>query len=354
VTGTGPTWLAEAISGLEGGRACALVTVVATLGSAPREPGSKMLVLEGATVGSIGGGHLEYSATARARGLLAAAGGAPALLCDFALGPGLGQCCGGRVALLIERLSGASLTWLRIWRQATPDLVLATRPHPYAKALISPARRPAWPGLTSVVAGLQAGGGAVAIRQGRGEEDCYIVERMSDLSQDLYLFGAGHVGRALARILELLPYRLHWLDPRAEMFPPALPPDVTVEISADPRHDVAAAAPGSIFLVMTHSHALDLEICDQVLRRGDFAFLGLIGSATKRATFLKRLALRGHGPVALQRLTCPIGLPLLTGKEPGTIAVAVAGQLLALSEAAASGRRAPSMPVPASRRGTAR
>ena len=164
---------------------------------------------------------------------------------------------------------------------------------------------------------------------------------MVDSRQDLTLFGAGHVGRALVQVLGLLPYRVRWIDGRAEMFPPTLPDNVEVECSASPRHDVAAAPPDSFFLVMTHSHPTDLEICDQVLKRGDFAFLGLIGSASKRATFFSRLRQRGHGEAALNRLTCPIGLPQVTAKEPASIAVAVAGQLLAHSEAILRDRVAP-------------
>ena len=100
-----------------------------------------------------------------------------------------------------------------------------------------------------------------------------------------------------------------------------------------PRQDVASAPPGTMFLVMTHSHALDFDICDQVLRRGDFAFLGLIGSATKRATFERRLKLRGHSDAAIRRLICPIGLPAIAGKAPAVVAISVAGQLLTLSQA---------------------
>jgi xanthine dehydrogenase accessory factor len=158
--------------------------------------------------------------------------------------------------------------------------------------------------------------------------------------QDLYLFGAGHVGRALVHVLSGLPYRIRWFDERAEMFPASLPDNVAIEASADPRHDVAAAAPGTIFLVMTHSHMLDFDICDQVLRRGDFSFLGLIGSATKRATFERRLKLRGHTEAALRRLVCPIGLTAITGKAPAAVAISVAGQLLTLAQAR-SARRQP-------------
>jgi xanthine dehydrogenase accessory factor len=134
-------------------------------------------------------------------------------------------------------------------------------------------------------------------------------------------------------VLTGLPYRIRWFDERSEMFPPALPAEVTIEASTDARRDIASAPPGAIFLIMTHSHALDFDICDQILRRGDFAFLGLIGSATKRATFERRLKLRGHGDAAIRRLVCPIGLASIAGKAPAVVAISVAGQLLALSQA---------------------
>src|SRR5262249_45060598 len=150
--------------------------------------------------------------------------------------------------------------------------------------------------------------------RGESRAPCYLLERMVN-QRDLFLFGAGHVGRALVQVLSMLPFRVRWIDGRAEMFPQDLPANVEIEVSADPRHDVASAPKGALFLVMTHSHALDLEICDQVLRRAEVPYLGLIGSASKRATFLRRLRARGHGEASLGRLTCPIGLPQLGGKE---------------------------------------
>jgi xanthine dehydrogenase accessory factor len=179
---------------------------------------------------------------------------------------------------------------------------------------------------------------ALARFAGVGETPCvlaegYLLERAGPPADRLYLFGAGHVGRALVHVLDALPYRIRWFDGRAEMFPDTLPANVEIEVSDDPRRDVAEAPAGAFYLVMTHSHALDLEICDQVLRRGDFGFLGLIGSASKRATFNQRLRARGHSKAALARLVCPIGLPQITGKQPAVIAVAAAGQLLVVSQA---------------------
>jgi xanthine dehydrogenase accessory factor len=335
VTDTSSEWLSAAIASVERGEACVLVTVAEVQGSAPRESGSKMLVHTGGITGSIGGGHLEFKAHEEARAMLGKAETPGARLLPFALGPGLGQCCGGRVVLLLESLRADALAWLRTVQAPPKDSFLVTRVDPYLKSVLVPGAPGNQPDLDNAVGELSRDQRSNALLPG---VPCYFVERMVDERQNVYLFGAGHVSRALTQVLALLPYRVRWFDGRAEMFPTALPPNVEAEISAAPRHDVASASPGTIFLVMTHSHALDFEICDHVLQRGDFAFLGLIGSASKRASFARRLRARGHTAAALERLTCPIGLPQIRGKQPGVIAVAVAGQLLALPRAQADCR----------------
>jgi xanthine dehydrogenase accessory factor len=153
---------------------------------------------------------------------------------------------------------------------------------------------------------------------------------------NVVLFGAGHVGRALARVLGPVPCRVTWVDSRAGEFPADVPDNVKVVRTDAPAAEVAAARGGSYFLVMTHSHALDLELVEAILQRGDFAYCGMIGSQTKRRTFENGLAKHGVTPDRLARLTCPIGVPGIKGKEPGTIAVAVAAQLLELRERVAS------------------
>jgi len=269
-------WLDKALELARRDEPSILVTIAAAAGSSPREAGCRMLVHVQGIAGSIGGGHLELKAIERARAMLALPDAPSVDEFRLSLGPSLGQCCGGRVTLKLERLD----------RNALPRL-----------------------------------------------------ERMAVPVQPIYLFGAGHVGRALVHVLAHLPYRIHWFDGRSDMFPVEVPANVQIETSAEPRHDVSSASPGTFFLVMTHSHALDLEICDRVLARGDFGFLGLIGSASKRAAFFSRLRRRGHSEAALARLTCPIGLPQVPGKQPAMIAVAVAGQLIALSADLAAARR---------------
>jgi xanthine dehydrogenase accessory factor len=325
-------WLGAAIACLESGQSCVLVTVAELQGSAPREAGSKMLVHGSGFAGSIGGGHLELKTQEAASEMLGCPDDPGARLLHFALGPSLGQCCGGRVTVLLERLTSDSLVWLRAWQAPAKDSFLMTCVDPYCKSVAAPGEPNSAPLLAAAVRELSRGEDSSALVRGRNGEACYFLERMVDERQNLYLFGAGHVGRAVAQVLALLPYRVFWFDGRADMIPATLPPNVEAEVSAAPRHDAASAPPGTVFLVMTHSHALDFEICDEVLRRGDFAFLGLIGSASKRASFVRRLQSRGHTAAAVERLTCPIGLPQVKGKAPGVIAVAVAAQLLSLPQ----------------------
>ena len=148
------------------------------------------------------------------------------------------------------------------------------------------------------------------------------------------LFGAGHVGRALAHILGTLPAQVIWIDPRADEFPENVPSNVEVRVSALPVHEIDTLPAGTQLVIMTHSHQLDLDLVDAALRRVDFASVGLIGSLTKRARFVKRLGLRGHGPDAIRRLVCPIGIAGAGGKHPAEIAIAVAAQILQTDQAA--------------------
>jgi xanthine dehydrogenase accessory factor len=240
------------------GQPAVLVTVLRAEGSTPREAGAKMVVTAQGFQGTIGGGHLELLALRQARELLdrpdpGPEGEAPEVR-DLALGPSLGQCCGGRTTLVYERIAPPR------WRVA--------------------------------------------------------------------VFGAGHVGKALVKLLADLPCQVTWIDPRPGEFPPALAAGVRQVVAEAPEEEVAGLAPGGDVVVMTHSHALDLQVVEAVLRRGDQRYLGLIGSATKRARFLERLRQRGFPEAALAGLTCPIGVAGIRGKLPAAIAVAVAAQLL--------------------------
>lgn len=268
-----------------------VVQVLHIQGSTPREEGTRMLVSGDQLWGTIGGGHLEWQAIAQARQALAEAGTGWQQLSPFdqryPLGPTLGQCCGGVVVLRFQALDAQALA--------------------------------AWPATPARF--------------------------------HLELHGAGHVGQAIVHLLRDLDCTVRWIDQRADdteaaepshsdpllndrtRLPSAallatLPPHITWHPQDDPADAVRDAPAGACHLVLTHRHDLDLRIIEAVLRRGDFAFAGLIGSQTKRARFLHRLEAAGLPPDTLARMTCPIGLPGLAGKEPAVIAVSVVAQLL--------------------------
>jgi xanthine dehydrogenase accessory factor len=244
-------------------RPAVVVTVQRARGSVPRESGTRMLVAADQVLGSIGGGHLELRAIADARRLLRREPVAREQ--HVALGPSLGQCCGGALDLVFTSLAESDPAQ---WPAAAPRF-------------------------------------------------------------HLQLYGAGHVGRAIVRLLAGMACEVAWIDERESEFPSdALPPHIRRVCVEPVQAEVALAAPGAFYLVLTHSHELDLALALAILKRGDFGWFGLIGSQTKRARFEHRLLERGISPDALARMVCPIGLPGITGKEPEVIAVAVVAQLL--------------------------
>jgi xanthine dehydrogenase accessory factor len=260
-------WLAQA-------RPAIVVEVSDHRGSVPRETGTRMLVAAREVVGTVGGGHLELQAIEHARRLLR---GEPLRSeQQLALGPTLGQCCGGALTLRYHALGDSHPA---SWSPPAPRFMLQ-------------------------------------------------------------LYGAGHVGRAIVELLDGVPCRVSWIDERDGEFPPAASAPHIERVCIEPvQAEVAQAPPGAFYLVLTHSHALDLAITEAILRRGDFGYLGLIGSKTKRARFVHRLQARGIAAEALARLTCPIGVPGVEGKEPAVIAVAVVAQLLQLASLDAGGGR---------------
>ncbi|MFC4431777.1 xanthine dehydrogenase accessory protein XdhC [Cupriavidus respiraculi] len=285
-----------------------MVTIVEVEGSAPREPGVRMLVTADALTGTIGGGHLEWRGMAIAREMLAAGTDARAIV-RIPLGPALGQCCGGVVQLGFERLGGNDLGWLDAIEDAFAAREALTRTVP-ASGPVRHAR--ACAAVASVALGAN------------GEwQDTVVPDAMH-----VVLFGAGHVGHALVRVLGTLPCTVHWVDERDTLFPPGLPANVTAEATDTAEAVVDAAPPGSYFLVMTHSHALDQALCERIFRRTDFAYFGLIGSKTKRARFEHRMAEHGIDPARFPEMVCPMGVAGITDKAPAMIAVAIVAQLL--------------------------
>jgi xanthine dehydrogenase accessory factor len=306
-------WLPALIDALQRQDAIVRIAVADVRGSAPREPGVAMLVGHAAVVGTIGGGQLEWQALAAAR-LLLEPDAPRARLQPYVLGADVGQCCGGVVQVWMERYERADLDWLRAARLCAQ-------------------RGPAM--LVTRLAGgavqhhVRAEAPEAAIRLARPDEDQVEVrERLDVRYPPLWLYGAGHVGQALVRILVDLPLQLTWIDSRSGMFPADVPAPVHLLHSADPAASVAGAPAGCRFLVMTHSHALDFALCSAILHRDDFAWAGLIGSKSKAARFRSRLARAHHAAEAIARLVCPIGLTGIDSKWPAAIAVGVAAELL--------------------------
>lgn len=258
-----------ALQALAQGRSAIVVEVLEARGSAPRAAGTRMLVSSEQAVGTVGGGHLELRALQTARAMLGA-NDLAARSEHFALGPALGQCCGGAVTLGYEALGTAAL---------------ARWPEP----------------------------GALF---------------------HLQLYGAGHVGRAIAALLATLDVEVDWIDEREDQFPGATTlgvpwPSHIRQVCVDAvEAEVRAAPPGAFYLVLTHQHELDLRITEAILRRSDFGYLGLIGSKTKRQRFIRRFEQRGLAAADIARMTCPIGIAGIAGKQPEVLALAVVAQLL--------------------------
>ena len=255
-------------------RPAVLVSVESTQGSVPRGAGTWMAVFADTLVGTIGGGRLEFDAIAEARARLSDAANADAVpVKRYPLGPSLGQCCGGVVHLRFERVAAADAPRLRA--------------------------------------------------------------RVARTLRPVALFGGGHVGSALARVLAPLPFALTWIDSRDGIFPDDLPGQVDCDTSEPVQAAVPTLVAGTLVLVMSFSHAEDLDIVAACLQRqraqGDLPYVGLIGSHSKWATFQSRLRQRGFSDEELARITCPIGVPGIAGKEPEVIAVAVAAQLLQIA-----------------------
>ncbi len=323
-----------------GKEACVLVTLCQISGSAPRESGSRMIVTRTDIFGSIGGGNLEFQASGKARELLDGQPAGHQQQEVYGLGPELNQCCGGAVTLIYEVCGPDAPGWLDTLlaaRRSGESMVLASR----ADGKISSKQviTAATPGDDSIPAevinaahkllqsapGSEVGKG-ITIVESQGQN--WWLEFLADEIQHVMLFGAGHVGQAVARTLSPLPFRVTWIDSREGLLPPDLPPAFEAVHSDDPPGEVARAQRGAVFIVMTHSHRLDENICFEVLQRDDFAWLGLIGSRTKRRRFEHRLVQRGIDPARLERLVCPVGLNSIRGKQPAVIALSLVAQLM--------------------------
>ena len=342
-----------------GAEAAVLVTVAIVEGSGPREAGAHMLVTAGGQFDTIGGGHLEMCAVDIGRSMLKS--GLQVRMERFALGPSLGQCCGGVVHLAFELVDGglaevlASLRRRRgedCWRVSAIDGRAASLLLDAAGRVLAGGGGAAGNGHAARAAGVAEampsfarGRGTHVMRDAAGRR--WLVDACLAPRAHLLLFGAGHVGAALVRMLGELPCTVTWIDERDDMFPADVPANVTVEASDTPEAWVADAPAGSSYLVMTHSHALDQRLSEAILARADAGWFGLIGSRTKRMQFEHRMRARGVPDQRIAAMVCPIGLPGIANKAPAVIATSVCAQLLMVWEAQQAAATSPSAEQPA-------
>ena len=332
-------WIKHLRAALATERRAVLVTMAATRGSAPREAGARMIVTSGRTHGTIGGGHLEFEAIRIARDALGNASSG-AWLARFPLAARLGQCCGGVATVLFQTFEpseGPALDEIARRIDDGETVLLATA--------VAPDSRPRLIGLDSDLPPAIVGAAKDALRDGAGPvlvEDAgttWFIDRVRENDFRVVVFGNGHVGRALVQVLGALPCAVTWIDEREHDFPASIPDNAETIATDVPEAEVRAASPGSMFLVMTHNHALDFDLVAAIAARGDFAYAGMIGSAAKRSQMERRLAMRGIDAATAARIVCPIGIAGIAGREPGAIAVAVAAELLQQRERVAAERQ---------------
>ena len=328
--------------------AAVLVVVATAKGSTPRETGAAMVVTREACIGSIGGGHLEFEATRIARDALGGADACGSFVVRFPLAASLGQCCGGVATLAFSRIDRGGAPWL--------DAASGCARTGLAFAIVSRIARDAASANRLVVTADDVRGtlgdvavdsGAIAaarIRLAAGHDTAALVTFARDADASLLVhvvrssafpvlvFGNGHVGRALVEVLGVVPAQVRWIDARADDFPPLVPANVEIVETEDPQDVLAEAPSGALVVITTHSHALDLALVEAALARTDWAYVGLIGSRSKRSQFERRLAARGYAD-PFRHIHCPIGTAVsIKAKHPGAIAVAIAAELLVARE----------------------
>ena len=290
---------------------CALVSVLAVEGSAPREAGARMVVTaSGGFHGTIGGGALEWQALSAAQRLIGRAG-AEAVIEKKVLGPDLGQCCGGTARLLIERFEADDLAHVA-------GLAAAEEVGPFATTGKLGARH-----LCRSIETASGSQPPIALKS-----DGTVAETFGERRRVVMLFGAGHVGRAVMLALAPLPFEVRWIDSRPDAFPARVAANVTLDNRSDPPAALDAAPDGAFAVIVTHSHALDLAVIEAALAARRFGYVGVIGSRTKRARFVSRLRKIGMGEEAANAFVCPIGIDGIGSRLPAAIAAGVAAQLL--------------------------
>ncbi len=291
----------------------ARVVVATTSGSVPREVGAAMLIWSNGQLGTIGGGSLEWEATAQARRQILDR--LPKRFIRQALGPNLGQCCGGSVGLLIELFDAESIAQISgdVFVRSISD---SRKPVPAAVSLRFAQKSEAGQSLTSKLV------------------DDWMIEPVNSPRRSVWVWGAGHVGRAIISVLSTLPdLDISWVDTNQARFPSDISEEITVLPIENPALLCSNVPTHGEHFIVTYSHALDLAVCHGLLDRG-FRYAGLIGSETKWTRFRRRLIALGHNESDVAQIRCPIGDKAL-GKQPAQIAIGVAREFLLQSRSSA-------------------
>ncbi len=331
-----------------------MVSIVQVKGSTPREVGTKLIVTSEKTIGTIGGGNLEHQSIKVAQNLLLKKPKQTHQIEHFSLSAGLGMCCGGSLEILFERLNFSDLSWLEPWvncQQQKQDAILLsvlskdqpTKKRVLLKNELLGGQKPA---LTKFLTHNVL---EMAINMCNSskfhDQTQYFntqngpaiwLESSPKTLKTLFLFGAGHVGQAVASLLANLDWNIEWLDSRDNCVEAQAIADSSTNISLHetdtPEADIDQAESGCDYLVMTHDHSLDFKLCQQILLKGDFNYFGVIGSKTKRKRFEHRLIDLGFSLEQLNKMQCPIGISGIHSKQPYAIAISVVSQLLRYSD----------------------
>ena len=297
------------LSTLSAGNSCAMISVVETFGSTPREVGARIIVnKEGVFYGSIGGGNMENTSLQEAQSLLQS-NSDEIILKEYLLGPELGQCCGGAVKILTEVFTPDHIDEVEIFvRSESEGLFMTT-------GEIGDYRV-----QRSIIDGSEQ---TVGINEGGR-----LIESFGASNPTVYVFGAGHIGKALMLTLAPLPLDITWIDSRPDIFPQSIPQNFTAITDKEPDNSLAQAPDDAYILILTHDHGIDFDIVHAALKMQRFSYVGVIGSKTKKARFKSRLIQAGLSQGVVDKMICPIGIPSIKSKNPAAIATSVTAELL--------------------------
>lgn len=308
---------------------CALVTMVEVLGSAPREAGTRMVIRpDGGFHGTIGGGTLEWRVLADAQKLMRNSY-AQLNWKKHALGPELGQCCGGVVKLSIEVFEKSQLEEVNFLAEREVQGPFSTIGHISENKIHRVIAPDTSTDLTHAFL----------------SSDGNLYESFGQQRRSVYLFGAGHVGRAMMLSMASLDFDLTWIDSRENALPAIVPGNVTKVFTPSPVSTLNKASDGAFIVILTHSHSLDLDLVNAALSEDRFGYVGVIGSATKKARFRNRLKNAGLEATTIDKLVCPIGIEGISSKHPAAIAASVIAELLVVDEELVSKQQLPALKI---------